>query len=237
MFKFKQFEISDQSSAMKIGTDGVLLGAWAFERYSPSHIVDVGSGSGLISLMLAQRFPSAKISAIEIDQFAYLESRKNIDLSPWANRIDTFNCDFKNFISHIPVDAIVSNPPFFDEPFTAPDSQRAMARHQATLSPIALIEFATWHLSDQGILSMIVPAKHEDELIYLATVNRLDCNAVIYVKSNQYRPPFRVLIEFTKGHSSTFKRQTLIIKDKDKNHYTTAYQDLTKDFYLDSTFA
>lgn len=221
---------------MKIGTDGVLLGAWACSGHRPRHIIDVGCGSGLIALMLAQRFGNAHITAIEIDSRAADEARENVAQSPWADRIEVLNCNFIDYTADDRVDAIVSNPPFFDEPLKSPLVQRAVARHQALLSPASLIEWAATILDPNGTLSMIAPAEQSDHLIYNATLNRLDCARLALIQPNPYSPPIRVMLELNKGLTQTYINETLIIRSSDNKRYTEQYRSLTQAFYLDSTF-
>ena len=127
-FEFKQFTVWHDKCAMKVGTDGVLLGAWANVE-SAKHILDVGTGTGLIALMLAQRTVQADVTAIEIDSMAAIQARENIAHSPWKNRITLFNCDFRYFHDDLKYDLIVSNPPYFVNALKCLDKQRNMARH------------------------------------------------------------------------------------------------------------
>lgn len=234
MFRFKQFAISDEASAMKIGTDGVLLGAWALEGRQPRHIIDVGCGTGLISLMLAQRFHESRITAIEIDTEAATEARLNVEQSPWSNRIEIVNCNFADYRPTAQVDAIVSNPPFFAEPLRSPLQQRAMARHQAELSPSSLIKWAASILPPYGTLSLIAPAQQCERLIYEASIQKLDCSRISAVKPNHDTPPIRVMLEFTHGLTKSYHEDIIVIRKN--THYTEKYKSLTQDFYLDSTF-
>ena len=234
MFRFKQFAISDKASAMKIGTDGVLLGAWAFMDRQPGYIFDVGCGTGLISLMLAQRFPESRITAIEIDPEAAEEARFNVGQSPWSDRIDVVNCNFADFRPTTRVDAIVSNPPFFTEPLKSPHQQRAIARHQAELNPTSLIRWAASILPHNGRLSLIAPAEQTDRLIYESLIDHLDCSRITAVKPTNYTSPIRVMLEFTRGLTTSYKNDSLTIRNY--GQYTRQYKSLTQDFYLDSTF-
>ena len=236
MFRFKQFTISDTSSAMKIGTDGVLLGAWALNGRQPRRIIDVGCGTGLVSIMLAQRFPQAEITAIEIDRMAADEARGNVSQSPWAERIEVVNCNFADYTPTGTVDSIVSNPPFFVEPLKSPLKQRAMARHQNELNPTSLIEWAAAILPDGGTLSLIAPAEQTDQLVYNAMVNHLDCARLTNVQPHADAVPIRALIELTKGLSKSYRTESLVIRSDDHRRYTEEYRSLTEAFYLDSTF-
>lgn len=229
-FRFKQFALSDSSSAMKIGTDGVALGAWAFSGFSPRRILDVGAGSGLISLMMAQRFPTADITGIEIDSPAACEASENVRLSPWASRVEILNADFLNCA--LPrFDAIVSNPPFFTTGQLAPDSNRARARHEASLPLHRLIVSASELLIDGGRLALILPAERLDSAIYTAAISHLDARRVAVIRSVPDSQPFRAMVEFTKGLADTYISEEIIIRDT-SGHYAPCFASLTADFYL-----
>ena len=215
---------------MKIGTDGVILGAWAFESYSPERILDVGAGTGLISLMMAQRFPTAQITGIEIDASAASEAAHNIDRSPWRDRISIINgdfsdCDLKHF------DAIVSNPPFFTSGLQSPDLQRADARHEGCLSIDKLLERSADILTDGGRLAIILPYERLDKTIYHAAVRHLDVSRIAELSPAPLAQPIRAMIEFTKGLTDTYDRETITIRTA-SGTYSRRYADLTSEFYL-----
>ena len=155
-FKFKQFEIHQDRCAMKVGTDGVLLGAWA---PGGKHILDVGSGTGLISLMMAQRFPEAQVLGIDMDGEACEEAAENVAASPFADRVEIECCRLQDYHSAESFDAIVSNPPFFLNSLKNPDSKRTMARHTDSLPFRDLFRGAKMLLSDDGVFSVIVPSE------------------------------------------------------------------------------
>lgn len=230
-FRFKRFEVSDEVSAMKIGTDGVLLGAWAFNGLSPMRILDVGTGTGLIALMIAQRFPDAQITGIEIDAAAAGEARHNVAESPWSTRISIMTGDFLNM--SLEADAIVCNPPFFSTGELSPTPSRALARHEGALTVEALLRHVADTLKPGGHLAIIVPAEREDDIIYRATTLHLDPERVTLVAPSEGAPAIRVLLQMTKGLSTSFTRDSLVLRQSDGTH-TPAYQQLTGDFYLDN---
>ena len=156
MFKFKQFTIDDSHSAMKIGTDGVLLGAWA-DVAGDSHILDAGTGTGLIALMVAQRNNKAKISAIDIVEESAVEARANADKSPWGERVEVGCADLRSYRPQQQFDHIVSNPPFFVDSIPSPDAVRAMARHTTTLDYADIVSAAEELLCAGGRLSIVLP--------------------------------------------------------------------------------
>lgn len=234
MFQFRQFEIDDSMTAMKVGTDGVLLGAWAFESHSPHHILDIGTGTGIVALMLAQRFGNTHITAIEIDPEAARQARLNVEHSPWKDRIEVINIDILEFDPPEPFDAIVSNPPFFNQPLQSPDIRRATSRHESNLTLERLINKAGDMLTDDGIFAFIAPSERLDELTYKTAVARIDLERITHVAPNDLSTPIRILLQGRKGLARTYRTDRLDIRSG--NRYTSAYQTLTGDFYLDKTF-
>lgn len=229
-FTFKQFHIADDNCGMKISTDGVLLGAWADCSHAKL-IADIGSGSGLIALILAQRCPSAEIFAVEIDSKACGDADANFSLSPWPERLTLCNTDFAKWTPAGKLDAIVSNPPFFNSALHAPDASRAMARHtDSGLDYRSLAAHASSLLSDEGTLSMILPADDEDDVIFNAELSHLHLRRLCCVHSKPSAPAIRILIEFSR-HVSTPVISRLDIHDASGN-YSDKYRELTSDFYL-----
>lgn len=228
-FRFKQFEIVNSLSAMKVGTDGVLLGAWA-DNDKTDRILDIGSGSGLISLMLAQRFPDARITGIEIDPQATAEARLNASNTAWQDRI-TFICnDFCEWSTDEKFDMIVSNPPFFTNGLKSPDSSRATARHAAGLSPASILDRASKMLDPDGVIAMIVPADMVDNLIFEATMHRLNPLKITNVTTRAGKPPRRALISFTPKACAV---ASSIFTISGADGFTPEYRDLTHEFYLE----
>ena len=234
MFQFRQFEIDDSMTAMKVGTDGVLLGAWAFESHSPHHILDIGTGTGIIALMLAQRFDNTRITAIEIDPEAARQARLNIEHSPWKDRIEVITGDILEYDPPQPFDAIVSNPPFFNQQLRSPDIRRATSRHESDLTLERLINKAADILTDDGIFAFIAPSERLDELTYKTAFARIDLERITHVAPNSHSTPIRILLQGRKGPAQTYQTDRLDIRSGSR--YTTAYQTLTGNFYLDKTF-
>lgn len=230
IFKFKQFHVKNEISAMKVGTDGVLLGAWA-DFSSSKLILDVGSGTGLISLMAAQR-SNSQIIGIEIDPDASKESIENITNSPWKERISIICNDITLISDELHgVDHIVSNPPFFENGVLAPDSSRATARHCDTLNFNSLISLAHNVLVLNGKLSFISPYESKENITYIATLNKMFISRYTEVFSNPQKDiPIRILWELTTENIPT-KKSKLYIRNID-NQYSTEYINLTKEFYL-----
>lgn len=228
-FRFKQFALTHQRCAMKIGTDGVLLGAWAQLPQASGTALDVGAGCGLIALMLAQRYPQARVTAVELDTDAAEDLRVNVDASPWSDRVDVVQSDFTTVEGCY--DLIVSNPPFFITGERSPQSARAAARHvDHGLSPISLVAYAAAHLSKCGRVALIFPIEQLSEVEFQAAMHRLNPLRITEVASTATRPPMRVLAEFS-SIEAVCERSRLDIHTADGG-YTPDYVSLTKDFYL-----
>ncbi len=229
-FRFRQFDIEHSASAMKVGTDGVLLGAWAEIPHQAQSILDVGTGSGLIALMMAQRTLSAKITAIEIDSTAANEAVGNVNRSPWADRIEVICGDFISACSDTKYDLIVSNPPFFTEELRSPDSRRALARHGGTLNPLNLIRKASDMLTLDGSVAFIAPSSLDDEVSFTASLCRLNLMRQTHVCTRQGKQPSRTLWQLTPSDVAA-QRDTISIRDT-ANQYTGQYLNLVNHFYL-----
>ena len=196
VFRFKKFNITQAKSAMKVGTDGVLLGSWVSYK-NPTEILDIGTGTGLIALMLAQRNSKANITAIEIDKTASKEAQFNINNSPWRQRIGIVNTSLQEFKTKIKYDLIVSNPPFF--PSNKSKDRRTIARHANTLSFKDLIQNSIEFLAEKGILAVIIPKDYEVDFFEIAKSYKLFCLRLCYIKGNKKSEVKRVLIEFAFG--------------------------------------
>ncbi len=230
IFRFKQFSITNDLSAMKVGTDGVLLGAWANVEKSKK-VLDVGTGTGLIALMIAQRC-AAKIDAIEIDSVAAREAHNNFLESPWNDRLNIIEGDFSNIdnLNLDKYDTIVSNPPYFINSLKSPDEQRSTARHCSSLSYEKLLKNSSKILCGGGHIYLITPYDVEISLnqlikeIYLFVCNK------IYVKPTPDSHPKRILWDIS-NVKSKYDYGSIII-EKARHIYTDDYIALTKDYYL-----
>ncbi len=234
-FIFKQFTVLQDKCAMKIGTDAVLLGAWCSLKHSPDTILDIGSGTGIISLMLAQRSNASTIEAIEIDEFAYEQSVENFERSDWGDRLFCYHGDFSNLVEEIieeeeTYDLIISNPPFYTENYKTKDQLRNKARFSESLPFHDLIKGSSKLLSKHGILAVIIPFKEENAFIKLAADYNLNLKRVCRVKGNINSDVKRSLLEFS-SDKLTYTEEELTIEKK-RHQYTDAYTKLTKDFYL-----
>lgn len=229
VFKFKQFEIAQDQTAMKVGTDGVLLGAWVNLK-NGYDILDVGTGTGLIALMCAQRQPKYSIDAVELDKSAYLQALENFNNSKWTNRLNLFKKDFKHFESFRNYDIIISNPPFFDENVPAPDISRNFARHAGNLPLEFLIEKSKSLLKPEGRLNLILPFQKENILKEILFKHQLYLTKICYVKGTPQSKTKRILVEISLTEKPV-QQSELIIETK-RHEYTDDYISLTKEFYL-----
>lgn len=231
-FSFKQFSINQERCAMKIGTDGVLLGAWAPLINNPNAILDIGAGTGILSLMLAQRSTAEQIDAIEIDEDAYEQCVENFETSPWGDRLFCFHAGLDEFVDdpEDKYDLIISNPPFYAEDFKTDDSQRDMARFQDAMPFEELIEAAALLLSDNGIFSVIIPFKEEAKFVSMCKELDLFPLQITRVKGTPISDIKRSLLAFTRIEQTPLIDELTI--EISRHQYTPEYIALTKDFYL-----
>ncbi len=215
---------------MKVGTDGVLLGAWT-EIASSQHILDIGTGTGLMALMLAQR-SLAKIDAVEIDRDACIQARENVERSPFCDRINVYHSSIQDYTPTCSVryDLIVSNPPFFANAYKAPNKERAIARHSDRLEQVDLLQAAQQLLSQNGRLVVIYPTEASQTLHQKAEAFGFFCYRKLYVKPTLNSPIKRVIIVLAKNQSE-YQENTLTI-EADRHIYTAEFIALIKDFYL-----
>ncbi|MBL6448018.1 methyltransferase [Fulvivirga sp. 29W222] len=230
-FDFKQFSIKQEKSAMKVGTDGVLLGAWACVSGSKT-VLDIGTGTGLIALMIAQRNPTAIIDSIEIDQESVIEATNNVMHSPWTERVRVFHESIQNFSEHAAhtYDLIVSNPPFFNSGTPSPITNRHQARHTGQLSQEDLIKAVTRLLSDSGKFCVILPVTESEHFIFLAANNNLSVSHKTIFHPKARKPSERLLIEFSR-QASPFTENKLVQYCEDGS-WTEEYKKLTRDFHI-----
>lgn len=234
MFRFKQFSISQEKAAMKVGTDGVLLGAWAPVDRDPFSILDIGAGTGLIALMLAQRSSAEEIEAIEIDENAYLEAVENFEESPWNDRLFCFHASLDDFMDELEdeeYDLIVSNPPFYSENVSSGNESRDNARQNQSLPFSDLVEAASVLLSGEGIFCVVIPFKEEANFIELAREEGLFPFKITHVKGTPDSEIKRALLAFSRSELEVQVNELII--ETSRHRYTPEYIDLTREFYLD----
>jgi tRNA1Val (adenine37-N6)-methyltransferase len=233
MFQFKQFSVEQDRTAMKIGTDGVLLGAWTPIDNNPFSVLDVGTGTGIIALMLAQRSAAEQIDALEIDEDAYEQATDNFENSPWNDRLFCFHAGLDEFVEEPEdeYDIIVSNPPFYSEDFKSNNEQRDLARFQDAMPFEQLIEAAALLLSEKGVFSVIIPFKDESTFLALAHKQELYPLKITRVKGTPTSETKRSLLAFSRNCNADSTVEELII-ETERHCYTPEYITLTKDFYL-----
>jgi tRNA1Val (adenine37-N6)-methyltransferase len=232
-FLFKQFSIEQDRTAMKVGTDGVLLGAWTPIENNPFSVLDIGTGTGIIALMLAQRIHAEQIDALEIDEDAYEQATDNFENSPWNDRLFCFHAGLDEFVEEPEdeYDLIVSNPPFYSEDYKSSNDQRDLARFQDAMPFEDLIEAAALLLSENGIFSVIIPFKEESTFLALANEYELYPLKITRVKGTPITEIKRSLLAFSRNEITKFPVDELIIETA-RHIYTPEYIELTKDFYL-----
>ncbi|AOW08441.1 tRNA1(Val) (adenine(37)-N6)-methyltransferase [Flavobacterium gilvum] len=233
MFSFKKFVVEQDRCAMKIGTDGVLLGAWTPIENNPFSILDIGTGTGIIALMLAQRSHAEQIDALEIDDEAYEQATDNFENSPWSDRLFCFHAGLDEFVEEPEdeYDLIVSNPPFYSEDYKTENEQRDLARFQDAMPFEDLIEAAALLLSENGIFSVIIPFKEEEIFLALAAAYELHPIKITRVKGTPTSEIKRSLLAFCRNENDTVLEEELTIETA-RHIYTPEYIELTKDFYL-----
>ena len=233
MFQFKQFSAHQDKTAMKVGTDGVLLGAWAPIHHNPFSILDIGAGTGIIALMLAQRSHAAQIDALEIDEDAYEQAVGNFENSPWGDRLFCFHAGLDEFIDEPEdeYDLIVSNPPFYSEDYKSENEQRDLARFQDAMPFEELVEAADLLLSENGVFAVILPFKEEEKFIALAKESELFPIKITRVKGTPTSEIKRSLLAFSRHENLKPEIDELIIEIS-RHVYTPEYIELTKEFYL-----
>jgi len=233
MFHFKQFAVNQDRCAMKIGTDGVLLGAWCPIDNNPISVLDIGAGTGILSLMLAQRSNAEQIDAIEIDDDAYEQCVENFESSSWSDRLFCFHAGLDEFIEdpEDQYDVIISNPPFYIEDYKTENEQRDLARFQDALPFEDLVEAADLLLSENGIFAVIIPFKEEEKIIALANHFELYPFKITRVKGTPTTKIKRSLLAFSRTQNTKFPIDELTLETS-RHQYTEDYIALTKDFYL-----
>ncbi len=233
-FQFKQFSIDQDRCAMKIGTDGVLLGAWSSLEHNPESILDIGTGTGLIALMLAQRSDADLLDALEIEDKAYEQAVENFEKSNWGDRLFCYHAGFDEFVEEMQeeekYDLIISNPPFYSEDYKTGNENRDRARFADALPLTELIEGASILLSEKGHFDVIIPFSEEENAIEIAASHKLFPGKITRVKGTESSPVKRSLISF--GFSVTSPEITELIIEISRHNYTGEFKELVRDFYL-----
>lgn len=230
VFRFKEFEVNQQDCAMKINTDGVLLGAMVAAD-NPNRILDVGSGTGVIALMLAQRFPSAVVDAVDIDETAYKRTQENFRQSKFNERMTAYHGDFETVTHMETYDLIVSNPPFYINALHNPDNRKRLARHTDLRFFQRLLNFSKDRLSQTGTLQLILPTDLSEDIMPYVEQQGLILINEIRVQSFYESEPIRKILTFSKQHMHLTDTTDFVIY-QEKGVYSEAYQRLLKSFFL-----
>lgn len=230
VFRFKQFSVQNERAALKVGTDGVLLGAAMTIDGAERLMLDIGTGTGVIALIAAQRSsPECRIMAIDIDQPSVEEAQLNFASSPWSERLAVYHCALQNFETTSRFDLIFTNPPFYNSSLPNPDPRLATARHNDALPASEIFSFASRHLTPRGRLSVIVPAGTEGDLLRSASSFGLHPLRLLRVRTVAAKAPKRLVAEFVQ-YPSPFAEEELILQAGASR--TPEYARLVKDFYL-----
>jgi tRNA1Val (adenine37-N6)-methyltransferase len=231
LFHFKKFSLTDSGCAMKIGTDGVLLGSVA-ANFQSKHVLDIGTGCGLIALMVAQK-SAAQIIAIDADADAVAVAKENVKNSPWANRVEIIHARFQDFcISSTRLfDLIVCNPPFFHNSLLSPSPKRNLARHSNSLPPNDLFSGVKKILEDRGRFLMIAPALQEEDLVHIAGKTGLFCIKKTCVVPVKGQKPKRIMLAFSPFQAET-KVEEFTVETGERHQFSEEYIALTGDYYL-----
>lgn len=230
-FHFKQFAIQQNKTAMKVGTDGVLLGAWA-KLQQANTILDIGTGTGLIALMCAQRSNALTIDAVELEENAYLQAVENFEQSNWNDRLFCYHASFQQFYEEVEeeYEVIISNPPFYTATYKNLDKKRALARHTQSLPYSNLLFGTAKMLAKNGKAFFIIPIDEESNFLELANRNFLHANKITRVKGSVNSKIKRSLLELSFKETGVHISQLVI--EETRHNYTLAYRNLVKDFYL-----
>jgi tRNA1Val (adenine37-N6)-methyltransferase len=232
MFRFKQFSVDQSGCAMKINTDGVLLGAIAGAD-DPGSILDIGTGTGVIALMLAQKFASAKVDAVEIDSDASATASRNFEASPFADRVAVYASGFESYFEQFPerkYDLIISNPPFYIDSLKSPGVKKTLAKHTDVDFFEKLVEAVSSHLNDGGVFWLIVPVNIGELIISLADRRGFYSKSIISIKSYSNSAAHRVIICLAFGNHAAEKTNFTIYRSE--GVYSEEYQRLLQPYFL-----
>jgi len=231
-FRFKHFSVAQDRCAMKIGTDAVLLGAWANVDSHPNSILDIGAGTGVLALMMAQRSSAELIDAIELDDAAYEQCVHNFEASGWGDRLFCYHASLEEFTDEIEdtYELIISNPPFYTDSYKTDNDERNRARFEDAMPFHELLKSVSKLLSQTGQFNVIVPYSEESLFIELAKKEQLYPNNILHIRGQKSSPIKRSLMRFT-FQEKAIERGELTIEIA-RHQYTQDYISLTKDFYL-----
>lgn len=236
MFHCKQFAIDDNGATMKVGNDAIMLGAIAQPQQQPVRILDIGTGCGILALMMAQRYTDAQVTAIDIDAKTIEVAAANFARSPWSDRLKARNIDLQEFAkqSQTTYDLIISNPPYFSNSLRNQDPRRRIARHDDTLTLPELFSSSQHLLSPFGTLSIILPVSELSKAITAATENKLHLHSQTNICNHPNDPPKRAILQFSTLHPpfTVFRSPFSVSLRNTDNTYSSEYKTLTEPFLL-----
>lgn len=234
MFQFKQFSVADDNSSQKVGNDAVLLGAWARSLHNgnPARILDIGTGCGVVALMMAQQYPVAQVEGLDLDQPSIDEARVNFAASPWGERLSLIHCPLQEYQTERRYQLIVSNPPFFTNSLKGPNKQRNTARHTDTLPFADLLEHASRLLSEDGTFCVMLPNLDADNVVRKARLHyNLNLHRRLDIRTRVDLPIKRSLLAFTFRVPEEPERGELVLREAD-NTNSVPHRQLTAEYYL-----
>lgn len=229
-FDFKKFRIRHDQCAMKVGTDAVLLGSWV-DYGNAQRVLDIGCGSGILSLMAAQRATKAAVHGIDVDASAVAQSQLNADNSPFANRLSFEQADVRNYSSEKKFDLILCNPPFYTEDTLSPDGRRSLARNACSLSFADLVEKASALLTCGGTFHVVLPFSEKDSFLHICAEKKLWAFRICQVRTTERKAPKRILISCSRKEVQSPCLEELVLSENGKR--SEQFSRLTADFYLD----
>lgn len=232
LFRFKEFSVSQGKSAMKVGTDGVLLGSWVKIPNPTNTVLDIGTGTGLIALQVAQRSESEIIDALEVEDGAFEQAVENFENSPWSDRLFCYHASLQQFQMEMEerYDLIICNPPFFNNSYPAESEKRNLARQTDQLSFESLLTCTSDLMESGGSCAFVIPFQNEDEFLILAESQNLHVNRLTRVKGSPSSPVKRSLIQMSREKRGIELSELVI--ETTRHQYTAEYIELVKDFYL-----
>lgn len=228
-FRFKQFSVEQSRSSMKVGTDAVLLGCWVDSEKALT-ILDVGTGTGVIALICAQRNQDALVEAVDIDHGSASDATENFRLSPWVDRMKVYETDYLEFQPSYIYDLIISNPPYFSDSIRAHDPVRSLARHDDSLPAEKFMSHAAGMLSKEGIVAVIIPTGQLAKWVDAAEDSRLMPHRICHVYTLANKEAQRVMVEFSFPRTGEPKMESILI-EKSPGEFSEAYKNLTREFY------
>lgn len=230
LFRFKKFEIIQENAGMKLTTDAVMFGSW-IETGKSKNMLDIGTGTGILALMMAQRCENSKITAIDIDRTAIFEAKRNVENSKWVENIELLQADFLDFVKNTNqrFDLIICNPPYYEEHLLSKNQEEKKAKHSTNLNYEQLISNIYKILENKGEFALIAPFFAYEKINFLCNKNMLFCKRKCVVKSEKEKTATRVMLQYSVKPYKTIDSELVV---KSNNQYTKEFLQLTSEFYI-----